>query len=107
MHRSRRLFAVPIAAALALGFAACGNLDDGKIEKEISKQVEKQAQGQVKVKSVDCPGGRKIKKGDRFTCTITAQNGATTKAQVVQQDDKGNVRFTANLLPLLAGGNTQ
>ena len=107
MRSSRLLLAVPAAAALALGLAACGNLDSGKIESEISKQVEKQAQGQVKVKSVDCPSGRKIKKGDRFTCTITAENGATTKAQVVQQDDKGNVRFTANLLPLLAGGQSQ
>jgi hypothetical protein len=106
MHRSRLLVAAPLAAVLALGMAACGNLDDGKIESEISKQVEKQAQGQIKVKKVDCPGGRKIKKDDRFTCTITAENGATTKAQVVQQDGDGNVRFTANLLPLLAGGKT-
>jgi uncharacterized protein DUF4333 len=101
---SIRLFiALPLAAAAVLGFSACGNLDSGKIEDEISKQVEKQAQGQVKVKSVDCPSDRKIEKGDRFTCTITAENGATAKAQVVQQDDDGNVRFTANLLPLLAG----
>jgi hypothetical protein len=105
MHPRRSLLLLPAAAALALGLSACGNLDDGTIEKEIAKQVEQQAQGQVKVKKVDCPGGRKLKKGDRFTCTITARNGATAKAQVVQQDDKGNVRFTANLLPLLAAGN--
>ena len=103
MRRHKLPVFAATGAALLLGFAACGKLDDGKIEKEISKQVEQQAQGQIKVKSVDCPK-RDVKKGDRFTCTITAENGATTKAQVVQRDDKGNVRFTANLLPLLAGG---
>jgi phosphoenolpyruvate synthase/pyruvate phosphate dikinase len=103
MKSRRSLFAIPAAAALILGFAACGNVDTGKIEDEIAKQVEKQAQGQVKVKSVKCPDDVKAKKGDKFTCTITAENGATAKALVVQQDDDGNVRFTANLLPLLAG----
>jgi phosphoenolpyruvate synthase/pyruvate phosphate dikinase len=102
MKSSRLLFAIP-AAALILGFAACGNVDTDKIEDEIAKQVEEQAQGQVKVKSVKCPDDVKAEKGDRFTCTITAENGATAKALVVQQDDDGNVRFTANLLPLLAG----
>jgi len=105
MHSRRRLFVVPGAAALVLGIAACGNVDTDKIEDEITKQVEEQAQGQVKVKSVKCPDDVKAEKGSRFTCTITAASGATTKAQVVQQDDDGNVRFTANLLPLLAPSN--
>jgi phosphoenolpyruvate synthase/pyruvate phosphate dikinase len=105
MKSRRLLLAIPSAAALILGFAACGNVDTGKIESEIKKQVEEQAKGQVQVKSVKCPDDVKAKKGDKFTCTITAENGATAKALVVQQDDNGNVRFTANLLPLLAGPN--
>lgn len=101
MHLRRSPFAV-LAAVPVIVLAACGNLDSGDIERTLTKQVEKRTH--VKVKSVTCPDDIKAKKGDRFTCTITAENGATVKAQVVQQDNDGSVLLTGNLNPLVSGG---
>jgi len=96
----RPLLALP-PLAFALVLAGCGGLDSGKIEEEISEEIEERSQGQVKVRSVDCPDDVEAKKGDRFTCRVTAENGRSTRVVVVQTSDDGDVRFYPNFFPLL------
>src|SRR3954453_2418148 len=103
MLRRVALLALPVA--LAVGLAACGKLDQSELEGEVKKAVEQLSQGQVKVKDVTCPKDRKLKKGDTFTCKVTAENGATSSARVTQTDDNGHVRIAPSLAPLLGGGS--
>jgi hypothetical protein len=101
MLRRVALLALPVA--LALGLAGCGTLDQDQLESEVKKAVEQLSSGQIKVKDVSCPGDRKLKKGDTFTCKVTAENGATSSARVTQKDDNGHVSIAPSLAPLLAG----
>ena len=90
MKQTRRPV-LALAAPLALVLAGCGSIDNEKVQNGIKDGIEKQTN--VKVRSVSCPEGRSIKKGDRFTCKVTATNGSTGQVDVVQSDDKGNVRW--------------
>ena len=88
----RPILLAPLAVCL-IAFAGCGDkkLNTGKLEGKIKDGIEQQAG--VKVKSVDCPGGVKAKKGDTFTCKATTTRGQTATVHVTQRDDKGNVRY--------------
>jgi ABC-type glycerol-3-phosphate transport system substrate-binding protein len=90
MNLSRSLACMAVVSA-ALAFAGCGGLDTPKLEREIKSGIEKQTN--IKVKTVDCPDNRDIKKGDAFTCTVTDTSGNTGQVKVTQTDDKGNVRW--------------
>jgi hypothetical protein len=48
--------------------------------------------------SVDCPGDVEAKAGATFTCTARAADGSTAAVHVVQTDDDGNVRISAELV---------
>jgi hypothetical protein len=91
MAPPRVLLALTAAAALAL--AGCGDkkLDTDKLESKIKDGIQKQAG--VRVKSVDCPGDVKVKKGDTFNCKATTSSGQTANVKVTQQDDEGNVNY--------------
>jgi Domain of unknown function (DUF4333) len=91
MRRHRLL--IPLLAAFALGVTGCGDkkLDTKKLEGKIKDGIEKQAG--VKIKSVDCPGDVKVKKGDTFNCKATTEKGQSANVKVTQQDDKGNVNY--------------
>jgi hypothetical protein len=91
MTRHRLL--LPLLAVGAFAVAGCGDkkLDTGKLEGKIKDGIEKQAG--VKIKSVDCPGDVKVKKGDTFNCKATTNSGQSAKVKVTQQDDKGNVNY--------------
>lgn len=84
------LVALPAAAIAGCGTAV---IDADKAGEQIAKMVRLQAG--VPVKSVDCPKDRKIKAGDTFTCTVTAQDGTKGLVNVRQTNDKGDVRFNA------------
>jgi hypothetical protein len=91
MTRHRLL--LPLLAVGAFAVAGCGDkkLDTDKLEGKIQDGIEKQAG--VKIKSVDCPGDVKVKKGDTFNCKATTSSGQTANVKVTQQDDKGNVNY--------------
>jgi hypothetical protein len=92
---SRFRLACLLPALAALAFAGCGEkkLDTGKLEGKIKQGIEQQSG--VKIKSVDCPSDRKLKKGDRFKCTATSTSGQKIPVTVTQRDDKGNVFYQA------------
>ena len=79
----------PLCAALAL--AGCGTIDNEKLETKLKSGIESQAG--VKLKSVDCPEGRKLKQGDVFNCTALSTAGEKANVKVTQTDDEGNVRY--------------
>ena len=91
MAPSRLLLSLSAAAALAV--AGCGDkkLDTDKLEGKIKDGIQKQAG--VKVKTVDCPGDIKVKKGDTFNCKATTTSGQDANVKVTQQDDDGNVNY--------------
>ncbi len=82
------------ACALAFALAGCGStvIDAGKVE----KLIRDKAAGppfNLKIKSVTCPSNRPAKKGDKFTCTLTLDNGEAEQFNITQLDDKGNVHI--------------
>lgn len=83
---------VPMAAVGLGAFASgCGSLDQDKVQNGIKSGIEKQTP--VKVRSVACPKDRPVKKGDRFTCKVTATDGQTGTVQVEQTNNKGDVSW--------------
>ena len=89
----RRRFAL-IVAVLAISLAAggCGksSLDGKKLERQIKSRIRA---GGVELTKLSCPGGRKVKKGDRFQCTGEASNGVPLTVAVVQTSGSGNVSW--------------
>jgi hypothetical protein len=88
MNRSRSLASV-VAACAALVFAGCGGIDSAQLETKIKAGIETQTG--KKLKSVDCPENRELKKGDVFTCKATFISGESADVKVTQTDDKGNI----------------
>ena len=87
-------YALALAAVSTAVLTGCSTtLDADKAETEIAKAVRVQAG--VPVKSVECPEDVKAKKGDKFTCTVTAKDGTSGKVNVTQKDDEGNIAFDA------------
>ncbi|MEA2168322.1 MAG: hypothetical protein QOF76_1622 [Solirubrobacteraceae bacterium] len=87
--RAPLLLVAPVLAAFA--FSGCATtIDDKKGEEALQKSQEQLG---IKVKSVDCPSGKTAKKGDVFTCTVTAQDGSSGDITVTETDAKGNVTY--------------
>ena len=88
-----RLTAAVLACTAAVALAACGEktLDTADAEDEISDQLV--AQGRPKPKAVECPDDMKAKKGEKYTCTLTAPAGDKAKVNLTMLDDDGKFRF--------------
>ena len=88
----RPILLAPLAVCL-VAFAGCGDkkLNTGKLEGKIKDGIQKQAG--VKIRTVECPGDVKVKKGDTFNCKATTRSGQTASVKVTQQDDEGNVNY--------------
>lgn len=86
--RPAAVLAVPV---LALSLSGCTKtIDEGDLEGKISDNISKQLGGQKP--KVDCPGGKKAKKGNTFDCSATL---AGQKATIVVKltDDSGKFTF--------------
>lgn len=88
----RRLAAVGLGLGLGLTLTACGNksLDANKLEGQIRSRVKA---GGVTLTRLNCPGGREVKRGDRFQCRGQASNGVPITVAVVQTSSGGNVSW--------------
>jgi uncharacterized protein DUF4333 len=75
------------ALALPLAVAACGGVDDGKLEAQIKDQVTKQG---GRVVSVDCPADQDLKKGNAFDCVLKTARGESVSVRVkITSEDNG------------------
>jgi hypothetical protein len=85
----RSLVTVAVATALAAG--GCGT---GKLEID-HKKAEDLARGigarKGSVKSVSCPSGVKVKRGQDFDCRLTYADGVRRTITIHQLDDKGRI----------------
>ena len=87
----RRVFAVSLALPLVLA-AGCGSADtiDHKKAEELARKVADS--GRVRLKSVSCPSGQKLKKGATFDCDLVYAEGTKGTITIHQTDDKGGIR---------------
>jgi hypothetical protein len=91
--RAVRSFSGLVLVAVLLG-GCSKTLDMAKIESEIEKGIESQTG--VKVKSVNCPESREVKKGDTFKCTAVGEDGSTAPVGVTQTSDDGDIDWKLN-----------
>jgi hypothetical protein len=79
--------------ALVLLTAGCGQskLNTDKLESQIKKTLSDRTG--LPIKSVDCPGDVKAKKGAGFRCTVTTQRNERVPVNVTQDDAKGGVTW--------------
>jgi hypothetical protein len=89
-RRALRLAVVAIVGALAFSACSGSKLDGNKLESQIKKRIQA---GGVNLTKLSCPGGRKVKKGDRFQCQGEAANGVPISVAVVQTSGGGNVSW--------------
>lgn len=94
----RPLAAAGVAVAAALGLAACGGIDSGKVEDTFRGQAEEvlAASGQEgSIASIDCPEDIPNEEGYTFECTATYSDGSsvTSQAEITDTDD-GTVQFS-------------
>jgi hypothetical protein len=82
--------ALVLAALVSLGGCRKSELDNGKLVASIKNDLGKQLG--VPFDAVDCPGGRKLKKGDKFTCTGKAA-GLPIPIEVEQMSADGEVHM--------------
>jgi len=82
--------AAAVAAALTLAACSSSSLDGKKLESQITRRLRS---GGLTLTKLSCPGGRKVKKGDRFQCQGQAANGVPLTVAVVQTSGKGNVTW--------------
>ena len=78
---------------LGLGLAACcgaGKLDHTKVEKDITTELAKK---EVVMKSVDCPAGRALHKGDTFDCNGVDEDGEKLVFHAEQTDASGSFHW--------------
>jgi hypothetical protein len=90
---ARRVFTAALACAAIGGLVACGEktLDKGSAEDQISEKL--QDQGRPAPKSVECPDDMKAKKGESYTCKLTAPNGDELDVKLTMLDDDGKFEF--------------
>jgi hypothetical protein len=81
-----------VLAGSALLLVACGDVDDGKLEDQIKKQVQ---QNGGKVESVDCPSGKEVKSGTTFVCTLKTPAGRTfpIRVRITSEKDGGRAEY--------------
>jgi Domain of unknown function (DUF4333) len=85
--------ALPLVVIAAVLLAGCSKTIDPKsVEKGLNSRVSRQVG--AKVKSIKCPSGKAFKKGTKFDCTVTGEDGTTGKARVTETDNKGH--YTAD-----------
>jgi hypothetical protein len=78
-----------LVAVLAIAATACKQIDKDKLEGKIKDDL---ATHKLVIKSVDCPSGRQLKKGDVFGCKVTTDH-QVFDAKVTQTDDDGTVSY--------------
>ena len=81
-----------VLAGSALVLVACNDVDDGKLEGQIKKQVQ---QNGGKVESVDCPSGKEVKTGTTFVCTLKTPAGRTfpIRVRITSEKDGGRAEY--------------
>ncbi len=92
MTSARRVLPVVALPAAVLALAGCTKtIKESDVESKIQQNLAGQLKG-TKV-SVDCPGGKDAKKGERFTCTAQV-GGKPAAVDVRLLDDEGKFSFS-------------
>jgi hypothetical protein len=95
--RSPRYLLLAPALAAAILLAACGSggvvVDADKAEIVILANLE-QSTG-TGISDVSCPAGVEVVEGARFTCTVTASDGAVAEAEIELQNDAADLRIVS------------
>jgi hypothetical protein len=87
-----RLSVAMLGFVALLGAGCTRLLDHEKIEQSIREEGEKK---DWPMKSVACPPARGVKKGDKFDCKVSFDDGQTLNIPVEQTDELGSVKWHA------------
>lgn len=88
-----------LGMVLASGLSACGSpplSQEGirRIENDIRARVDARIPGnQLRVRSVECPGEIKRRRGERFACRMTLSDGRARDVQATQINERGGVEW--------------
>lgn len=95
ISQSSRQGAIPTSIALAFSLAACtGTIDASKLETVISEGLLEQTA--LVTDTVTCPEDQEFAQGDVFFCNVTLEGGQSFDVEVTQEDDQGNVFWSAD-----------
>ena len=64
-------------------------MDTDDLETKLRTQLAPQGGVKPEDITVDCPEGQEIKKGNEFSCTLTAPDGTTARIDVTLTNDRG------------------
>lgn len=92
-----KLIAPAAALVVSLALVACGGIDTGKLEDEISSDAQQQVEDagvDATVDSVDCPDDIESETGAEFECQLEFSDGTTAVANGrVTDGDNGDVEY--------------
>jgi hypothetical protein len=91
--RSRALV-VALLASTGLGGCSLGTADTlntDKAARQIADGLTKAIGGTV---TIACPDDVEVERGGTFTCVATTPEGEQATIDVVQQDDRGTIRYS-------------
>jgi Domain of unknown function (DUF4333) len=84
--------ALVLAPLAALALPGCTRkIDEHDAEAKIADLVKRQSGAQM---AVDCPGGVKAERGERFTCSARVDGGSPVDIAVELVDDGGRFKVT-------------
>jgi hypothetical protein len=85
----RQIALVPALAAVAVLAGCTETIDSEDLETKLRTQLAPQGGAKPEDISIDCPEGQEIKKGNEFSCTLTAPDGSKARVDVTLTNDKG------------------
>jgi len=89
----RALTALALAPLALLALPGCARkIDEHDAEAKIAGLVERQSGAKM---SVDCPGGVKAEKGERFMCSARVPGAGPVEIAVELVNDDGGFKVTA------------
>ena len=93
----RKWLASAVAVLASVALAACGGIDTGKLEDEMSTDAQEQVDDagvDATVESVSCPDDIESETGTEFECQLEFSDGTSAVANgEVSDGDEGDVEY--------------
>lgn len=99
MTRSMPTRSILLVLAAAAVSAGCGEADPTLDERRVEREIRQGVMAELQVDlDVECPSGRPLERGDRFTCSASSDDTDDLEVRVRQTNGRGSVRWDARIL---------